>query len=341
MADNIMIHCAYTDLVDITSVVPNPRNPNHHSDKQVELLAKVIKAQGWRAPITVSNRSGFIVRGHGRLMAAQLLGLDTVPIDRQDYESEAAEYADLIADNRIAELSDIDNTLLGELLADTGDFAEFTGYSDDDIASLLNQVMADEVHEDDFDAEEAIKSIKEPMTKFGDVWMLGEHMLLCGDSTKTESLDCLLGGDVVDMVFTDPPYNVAYEGGTKEALTIQNDNMSDAEFDIFLDDVFALVNKALKPGGAFYICHSDSCGGQFRRAIRDNDLLIKQCLIWVKNTFVMGRQDYQWKHEPILYGWKPGASHKFYGGRKQSTVIDDNLPLEIEKDGNDYILHFF
>lgn len=155
MADNIMIHCAYTDLVDITSVVPNPRNPNHHSDKQVELLAKVIKAQGWRAPITVSNR---------------------------------------IADNRIAELSDIDNTLLGELLADTGDFAEFTGYSDDDIASLLNQVMADEAHEDDFDAEEAIKSIKEPMTKFGDVWMLGEHMLLCGDSTKTESLDCLLGG---------------------------------------------------------------------------------------------------------------------------------------------------
>jgi len=109
MADNIMIHCAYTDLVDIASVVPNPRNPNHHSDKQVELLAKVIKAQGWRAPITVSNRSGFIVRGHGRLMAAQLLGLDTVPIDRQDYESEAAEYADLIADNRIAELSDIDN----------------------------------------------------------------------------------------------------------------------------------------------------------------------------------------------------------------------------------------
>lgn len=263
MADNIMIHCAYTDLVDITSVVPNPRNPNHHSDKQVELLAKVIKAQGWRAPITVSNRSGFIVRGHGRLMAAQLLGLDTVPIDRQDYESEAAEYADLIADNRIAELSDIDNTLLGELLADTG-----------------------------------------------------------------------------DMVFTDPPYNVAYEGGTKEALTIQNDNMSDAEFDIFLDDVFALVNKALKPGGAFYICHSDSCGGQFRRAIRENDLLIKQCLIWVKNTFVMGRQDYQWKHEPILYGWKPGASHKFYGGRKQSTVIDDNIPLEIEKDGDDYILHF-
>lgn len=194
MADNIMIHCAYTDLVDIASVVPNPRNPNHHSVKQVELLAKVIKAQGWRAPITVSNRSGFIVRGHGRLMAAQLLGLDTVPIDRQDYESEAAEYADLIADNRIAELSDIDNTLLGELLADTGDFAEFTGYSDDDIASLLNQVMADEVHEDDFDAEEAINSIKEPMTKFGDVWMLGEHMLLCGDSTKTESLDCLRGG---------------------------------------------------------------------------------------------------------------------------------------------------
>lgn len=194
MADNIMIHCAYTDLVGIASVIPNPRNPNHHSDKQVALLAKVIKAQGWRAPITVSNRSGFIVRGHGRLMAAQLLGLDTVPIDRQDYESEAAEYADLIADNRIAELSDIDNTLLGELLADTGDFAEFTGYSDDDIASLLNQVMADEVHEDDFDAEEAINSIKEPMTKFGDVWMLGEHMLLCGDSTKTESLDCLLGG---------------------------------------------------------------------------------------------------------------------------------------------------
>lgn len=142
------------------------------------------------------------------------------------------------------------------------------------------------------------------------------------------------------MVFTDPPYNVAYEGKTKDALTIKNDNMSDSDFAVFLDDVFAVVNRALKPGGSFYICHSESCGEQFRKSVRNNGLLIKQCLIWVKNQFVMGRQDYQWKHEPILYGWKDGGSHKFLGGRKQSTVIDDNLPLEIERDGDDFILHF-
>lgn len=194
MSKEIAIHCAYTDLVDITSVIPNPRNPNQHSEKQIELLAKIIKAQGWRAPITVSNRSGFVVRGHGRLMAAQSLGLETVPVDRQDYESEAAEYADLIADNRIAELAEIDDSLLGELLADTGDFAAFTGYSDDEIAEFLNQAVSQEVHEDDFNPGDVVETIIEPMTRFGDLWILGNHMLLCGDSTKTESVECLLGG---------------------------------------------------------------------------------------------------------------------------------------------------
>ena len=173
----IPVYCAYVDMRDPETLVPNPRNPNQHSDKQIALLAKIIQTQGWRAPITISKRSGFVVRGHGRLLAALSLGLTEVPVDVQDYESEAAEYADLIADNRIAELSNIDNDLLGQLLADTGDFADVTGYSDSDIDRLVGEAESEAagkgVGEDDFDAEAEAADIKEPVTQPGDIWELG------------------------------------------------------------------------------------------------------------------------------------------------------------------------
>lgn len=141
------------------------------------------------------------------------------------------------------------------------------------------------------------------------------------------------------MVFTDPPYNVSYQGGTNDKLTIMNDSMSDAEFDSFLLSAFKAMASGMKPGAAIYVCHADSYGTAFRRAFTGAGLLLKQVLVWVKNHFVMGRQDYQWAHEPILYGWKPGASHKWYGGRKKSTVIDAHLPLEVEALDDGYVLH--
>lgn len=326
-------------MAPIESVIPNPRNPNQHDSKQIELLAKIIEAQGWRAPITVSSRSGFVVRGHGRLMAAQLLGLESVPVDRQEYESEAAEYADLIADNRLAELSNINNTLLAEMLKDTGEFAEFTGFTMAEIEDMIAEQIQEEPHEDDFDVAEEVANIHDSLSEEGDLWLLGKHRLMNGDSTSIHDMNSLLGGDMADMCFTDPPYNVAYTGGTAEALTIKNDSMSEEEFDDFLCEVFKRIYENIKDGAAVYVCHADSAGHTFRNNFVGAGLLLKQLLVWVKNTFVMGRQDYQWKHEPILYGWKPGASHKFYGGRKQSTVIDTNLPVEVEKQGDEFLVH--
>lgn len=193
----IEIHCAYTQLMPIEQVIPNPRNPNTHPEKQIKLLAKIIEAQGWRAPITVSRRSGFVVRGHGRLEAAQLLGLDEVPVDLQDYESEAAEWADLIADNRLAELAVIDEKALAGILADMDDMLEFTGFSDKEIATMMAGVTLNDVSDDNFDpAEVAEEAKKNTMTMPGDIWLLGNHRLMCGDSTSSEDIKSLLGGGI-------------------------------------------------------------------------------------------------------------------------------------------------
>lgn len=341
--NNIPVHCAHDDLVDITALVPNPRNPNQHSNKQIELLAKIIKNQGWRAPITVSTRSGFIVRGHGRLLAAQLLGVSQVPVDRQDYATEAEEWADLIADNRIAELSQIDDSLLASLMAElnTGDFdVSLTGFSDKQIDNLLAEFNAVEVREDNFDPAATAAEINEPMTKLGDVWQLGRHRLMCGDATIFSDVEKLMDGQLAAMIFTDPPYNVNYQGGTGDKLTIKNDNMSAGQFNQFLHDAFTSMYTVTEPGGAIYVCHADSEGSNFRGALQETGWLLKQCLIWAKNQFVLGRQDYQWQHEPILYGWKPGAAHKFFGGRKQGTVIEEAAPIIVRQDDEGALLTF-
>lgn len=338
---DITIHCTYNDLADITTLIPNPRNPNQHPQKQIELLAKIIKNQGWRAPITVSNRSGFVVRGHGRLMAAQLLGVSQVPVDRQDYATEAEEWADLIADNRIAELSQIDDTLLASLLSEInlGDIdMDLTGFTDKQIDNLLADFNIQEVKEDNFDVAAAVAEIKEPITKPGDVWQLGQHRLMCGDATVIADVEKLMDGKLAAMVFTDPPYNVAYEGATTDKLTIKNDNMPAERFRQFLHDAFTSMFMVTEPGGAVYVCHADSEGSNFRGSLQDAGWLLKQCLIWVKNQIVLGRQDYQWRHEPILYGWKPGAAHKWYGGRKQSTVIEEDIPIVIQQEGESTVI---
>ena len=321
------VYCAHSQMVEIEKVIPNPRNPNKHSEKQIALLSKIIAAQGWRAPITVSTRSGFIVRGHGRLLAARKLGLAEVPVDYQAYETEAAEWADLIADNRLSELSETDELLLKDLLQELGTSEldlELTAYTADEIDQMLGS--AKEVQEDDFDADKALSEIDEAKTKLGDIYILGKHRLLCGDSTDAAAVEKLMDGQKADIAVTDPPYNVGYTGGTKDALTIQNDKQEDSDFRQFLSAAFTNMDAAMKPGAVFYIWHADSEGYNFRAACKDAGWQVRQCLIWNKNQLVMGRQDYHWKHEPCLYGWKEGAAHLWASDRKQTTILCFDRP---------------
>ena len=210
-AAGIPVYCAHDKIEETVKLIPNPANPNKHPDDQIKMLAKIIKTGGWRAPITVSTRSGYIVKGHGRLMAAQLAGLDEAPVDYQDYASEAEEYADLIADNRIAELAETDQKMLADIFAeiDTGEIdLDQTGYKDTEIEQIITQ-LAESVHEelndekgDDFDDTPAAT----PVSMLGDVWILGRHRVMCGDSTNEKQVAELLDGGQPEILLTDPPY---------------------------------------------------------------------------------------------------------------------------------------
>jgi len=193
----------------------------------------------------------------------------------------------------------------------------------DEIEDLMTQFhVPEEIIED-----EVPEPPEEPITKPGDLWILGRHRLLCGDSTDQTVVAKLMENQLADMIFTDPPYNVNYTGKTKDALTIKNDSMKDDNFRHFLTLAFLNMAQASKAGAPIYVCHADSEGLSFRTAFKEAGWDLKQCIIWVKQHFVMGRQDYQWQHEPILYGWKPGAAHKFYGDRKQTTVWQIDRPM--------------
>ena len=328
MAGNIPVFCSFDEITPLESIIPNPKNPNTHPEEQIRLLSNIITSQGWRMPIVVSARSGFIVKGHGRLKAAQAAGMTAAPVEYQNYGTEAEEYADLIADNRIAELSIIDEDLLTELLAEMEeDYQELTGYTEDELEDLLRELESEtgsltETDAEDFEAEPPAI----PTAKRGDIYQLGTHRLMCGDSTDPDDVYALMDGVTCSLLITDPPYNVNYEGGTDDKLKIQNDNMDDKSFRLFLASAFKCADNVMKPGAAFYIWHADSEGYNFRGACRDNDWKVRQCLIWRKNTLVLGRQDYHWQHEPCLYGWKDGAAHLWNSDRSQTTILDFDKP---------------
>ncbi|WP_100523378.1 site-specific DNA-methyltransferase [Mycobacteroides abscessus] len=319
----------------VTDLIPadyNPRLDLQSGDKEYEKLKRSIQEFGYVDPVIWNERTGVVVGGHQRLKVLQELGYEEIDVSVVDL-SEEQEKTLNIALNKIE--GDWDNFKLKELLEDidTGSFdITLTGFDEDEIENLMTQFHIEEegeIQEDDFDPEEAAAEIKDSITKNGEIWQLGRHRLMCGDSTKLADVVRLMGEDKADMIFTDPPYNVNYEGGT--GLKIQNDNMDDAKFYQFLFDAYTAMYRVLKEGGGIYVCHADSEGLNFRKAFIDAGLLLKQCIIWVKNSLVLGRQDYQWKHEPILYGWKPGAAHCWYGGRKETTVIEEPVDLAISK----------
>lgn len=319
----VPVFCAFDEIVEITELKENPRNPNTHPTAQIELLAQIIKKTGWRAPITVSNLSGFIVKGHGRLQAAKMAGFKHCPVEYQNFEDVEEEMAALLADNKLAELAEIDTEKLTEIFKDYEfEDLELTGYSQEEFDDLVEVFEEAKLLGDPDEVPEEV----ETRCKLGDVWQLGKHRLMCGDSTVITDVEKLMNGMRADLLLTDPPYNVNYEGATSEKLKIQNDNMEDAQFRQFLCDAFTTANIVMKEGAVFYIWHADSEGYNFRGACKDVGWTVRQCLIWNKNSMVLGRQDYHWKHEPCLYGWKDGASHLWASDRKQTTVIDFNKP---------------
>jgi len=278
---------------------------------------------GYVAPIIV-NADMTVIGGHQRLKVLKELGYEEVECNIVDL-NKTKEKALNIALNKIT--GEWDNSKLEELLAElkeTDIDMDMTGFTFDEVDNILKDIEGSK--EDDFDLDQALNEIEEPTTRPGDIWILGKNRLMCGDSTQKENVLRLMDKQEADMLLTDPPYNVDYEGKTVDALKIENDNMTSTEFYNFLLDSFRNMFEVTKCGSSVYVFHADTEGLNFRNAFNAVGFKLAQCLVWVKNTFVMGRQDYQWRHEPILYGWKEGAGHYFINDRKQSTVLEFDKP---------------
>lgn len=313
------------EWLETKGLIPYAKNSRTHSEAQVAQIAGSIKEFGFNNPVLVDEDNG-IIAGHGRVMAAQKLGLQAVPCIRLAHLSDTQRKAYVIADNRLALNAGWDDQMLTLELQelDGEDFdLSLLGFETDELNALLNPIKETEGLTD----EDAVPEVpEEPKTKPGDIYQLGRHRLMCGDSTSIDAVEKLMDGQLADILITDPPYNVAYEGKTKEALTIKNDEMSDDQFRQFLRDAFVAADTVMKSGAVFYIWHADSEGYNFRGACNDTNWKVRQCLIWNKDTMVMGRQDYHWKHEPCLYGWKDGAGHLWATDRKQVTIIECKRP---------------
>lgn len=315
----------YINISDIKPYENNPRN----NDIAVDKVAESIKEFGFKVPIIV-DKDTVIIAGHTRYKAAKKLGLKEIPIIKAEDLAPEQVQAFRIMDNKSSEMASWNyEALLKEIeeLKLEDYTLELTGFELNEVESLFDEYNPKEIQEDEnFDIEGELQSIEEPITKKGDMWLLGNHRLLCGDSTLESDVLKLMNGHKAKMVFTDPPYNVNYEGGTEERLTIQNDNMSDSEFYNFLKSVFKNYYDLMEEGASIYVCHADTEGENFRKAYREAGLKLAECIIWVKDKFTMGRQDYHWRHEPILYGWKEGKAHYFVDDRTQDTVWEISKP---------------
>ena len=306
----------------VDKLIPYAKNARTHSDEQVAQIAGSIKEFGFNNPVLV-DKDNSVIAGHGRLMAARKLGMDKVPVVELEHLTESQRKAYVLADNRIALNSGWDTSMLSLELQDLKDDIDLSllGFDPDELDALLNPIEETEGLTD----EDAVPDVPdEPKTKLGDIYILGNHRLMCGDSCSIDAVEKLTNGQLIDIFVTDPPYNVAYEGSN--GLKIKNDDMSDDKFRQFLADAFIAASVVMKPGAVFYIWHADIEGYNFRGACRDAKFQVRQCLIWNKDSLVMGRQDYHWKHEPCLYGWKDGAAHLWAADRKQSTIIQCKKP---------------
>lgn len=305
-------------MVPVDALVPYENNAKIHTDKQIEHIAASIEAYGFNDPIGIwHNPDGEpeIVTGHGALMAAKRLGMAEVPCTYLDHmtDEERRVYCHVHNQTQLETGFDVDSLIadMDNLTADWENLGfEAYCYQEEDLGEVV---------------EVEPPAVVECRCKPGDVWVLGDHRVLCGSATEESDYAKLLRGGVAQLLVTDPPYGVSYVGKTKDALTIEGDDRGDAELHAFIAQSLRLAMANMAPGAAFYIFHADSKGDVFRNAAREAGMRVRECLVWVKNVFVMGRQDYQWKHEPCLYGWKEGT-HYFFDSRKESTVVEDGRP---------------
>lgn len=311
------------EYLSTARLIPYVNNSRTHSDEQISQICASIKEFGFTNPILIDESEG-IIAGHGRVSAAKRLNMEQVPCVRLVGLTEAQRKAYIIADNQLAlnagwdlDLLKLEIEHLKEIDFDIG----LLGFGD-----ALEDLLPTEINEGLKDEDEIPAISEDHVTKPGDIWILGNHRLMCGDSCSFDDMGKLMNNGQADIWLTDPPYNVAYEGKTKDALKIQNDSMSDGNFRQFLADAYLVANDSMKCGAVFYIWHADSEGFNFRAAAKDAGWNVRQCLIWKKQSMVLGRQDYQWQHEPCLYGWKEGASHLWASDRKQTTILEFNRP---------------
>ena len=309
------------EKVNIDRLVPYARNARTHSKEQILQLRASLREFGFVNPVIVDKDLN-VIAGHGRILAAKEEGITQVPCVFAEHLTEAQKRAYILADNRLALNAGWDAEMLSVEIADlqAADFdVSLLGFDDAELNQLLGGV--EDVKDDDFDVEGELA--KPAITQPGDLWLLGQHRVVCGDSTKAEAFSLLMDGKLANLVVTDPPYNVNYEG---TAGKIKNDNMAGEKFYQFLLDAFTLTEKAMARDASIYVFHADTEGFNFRKAFKDAGFYLSGTCIWKKQSLVLGRSPYQWQHEPILFGWKKSGKHAWYSDRKQSTIWEFDKP---------------
>lgn len=313
-------------LANVKDLIPYARNARTHSEEQVTQIAASIKEFGFLSPIIVS-KDNTILCGHGRFYAAQKLGLEKVPCIKEEYLTETQKRAYILADNKLSLNAGWDNEMLAvelsELQDDNFDLG-LTGFDLSEIEDLFDNGSTDGVEDDDYDLDAALN--KAAFVQRGDVWTVGRHKLMCGDATSEEDVNTLMGDKKANLIVTDPPYNVAFE--SSDGLSIKNDKMENNKFYEFLLAAFKNMASHLEKGGAAYVFHADTEGLNFRKAFIDAGFHLSGCCIWVKNSLVLGRSDYQWQHEPVLYGFLQNGKHYWSknAGRSQTTIWNFDKP---------------
>ena len=314
-------------LVEIDKLIPYVNNARTHSKEQINKLRSSLREFGFINPVIIGRDYG-IIAGHGRVMAAREEGIDAVPCVFVDHLTEAQKKAYIIADNRMALDAGWDEEILRveieALQAEAFDIS-LTGFGDDEISDLFGKDKND-IEDDDYDLTAALE--KAAFVEKGDVWVVGRHRLVCGDATNAEDVALLMDGKRANLIVTDPPYGVSFK--STSGLTIKNDSMKDEEFYNFLYKSFENMVAHLESGGSAYVFHADTEGLTFRKAFIDAGFHLAGVCIWSKNSLVLGRSDYQWQHEPVLYGFLKNGKHRWYSDRKQTTIWNFNKPKRNE-----------